>query len=104
MHACCFAVEVAGTTGAGDCTIGGFLAGLLRGLAPEAVMTAAVGTGACCVEKPDATSGVVQWQALQNRIDGGWARRPAEMTLPGWRRDGDRQVSSGPQDIRFRRT
>ncbi len=72
----CFEVEVAGTTGAGDCTIAGFLAALLRGLPMEEVVTSALGVGACCCERPDATSGVPSWNALQSRIQAGWKRRP----------------------------
>jgi sugar/nucleoside kinase (ribokinase family) len=76
-HAPCFKVNVVGTTGSGDCTIAGFLAGLLRGLPLEDVMTAAVAVGACCCEKTDATSGVPSWSALQKRIRAGWGRRAA---------------------------
>ena len=75
MLAPCFAVNVVGTTGSGDCTIAGFLAGLLKGLPPEQVMTAAVGVGAFNVEVPDAVSGVPSWETLQQRIATGWARR-----------------------------
>lgn len=70
----CFRVEEAGTTGSGDCTIAGFIAGALRGLAPEATLLAAVGAGACCVEQPDATGGIIPWDALQTRIAKGWDR------------------------------
>ena len=71
----CFAVEVAGTTGSGDCTIAGFLAGLLAGQGPGEASASAVGTGACSVERPDATSGVPSWQGLRQRIAGGWKKR-----------------------------
>jgi len=81
----CFSVEVAGTTGSGDCTIAGFLAGLLRGLSPEEVMVAAVAVGACNVERADATSGVPTWEAVQERIRAGWPSRPVAISLPGWR-------------------
>jgi sugar/nucleoside kinase (ribokinase family) len=74
LHAPCFKVEVVGTTGSGDCTIAGFLAGLLKGLPLEEVMTAAVAVGACCCENPDATSGIIPWSAVQKRIKQGWAR------------------------------
>jgi len=72
----CFEVEVAGTTGAGDCTIAGFLAALLRGLPMEEVVTSALGVGACCCERADATSGVPSWDVLQSRVQAGWKRRP----------------------------
>lgn len=71
----CFAVDVVGTNGAGDATIAGFLAGWLRGLPPDEVMTMAVAVGACCCEAPDATSGVQPWEAIRARIRAGWPRR-----------------------------
>ena len=74
----CFKVNVAGTTGSGDCTIAGFLAGLAQGLPPDDVMTLAVATGACCCEAPDATSGVRPWREIQDRINAGWPRLPSK--------------------------
>lgn len=70
----CFQVKMAGTTGSGDCTIAGFLAGLVRGLPPDDVMTMAVAVGACCCEAPDATSGIRSWEETRARIDAGWPR------------------------------
>jgi sugar/nucleoside kinase (ribokinase family) len=74
-HVPCFEVNVAGTTGSGDATIAGFLAGLVKGLPLREVMTAAVAVGASCCEKADATSGVPSWEQLQKRIAAGWPRR-----------------------------
>src|SRR5690606_27731489 len=54
----CFKVEVAGTTGAGDATLAGFLAALLRGLSPEETVTMGCAVGGCNVEAPDSLSGV----------------------------------------------
>lgn len=71
----CFEVTVVGTTGAGDCTIAGFLAAVLKGLGPEAAMTAATAAGASNVEAADATSGVPTWDQLQARINAGWKRK-----------------------------
>jgi sugar/nucleoside kinase (ribokinase family) len=79
LYAPCFAVDVAGTTGAGDCTIAGLLAGWMLGLAPEDALLGAVGVGACNVERPDAVSGVLPWAAVQRRIAAGWAQRPAKL-------------------------
>jgi sugar/nucleoside kinase (ribokinase family) len=67
-------VQVVGTTGAGDCAIGGFIAALLRGLGPEATIRTACAVGASNVESADATSAVQSWQATQERIAGGWVR------------------------------
>jgi len=94
----CFAVDVAGTTGAGDCTIAGFLAGWLRGLPLEQTLTAAVAVGACCCEAPDATSGIQSWAATQKRIARGWRRRAVTLPLKGWRWDAKQQLWFGPND------
>lgn len=84
----CYEVKVAGTTGAGDCTIAGFLAGLLRGVPIEEALHAAVGVGACNVEKADATSGVRSWDEVRDRMASGWAQRPIAVNLAGWQHDG----------------
>ncbi len=76
-HAPCFAVEVVGTTGSGDSTIAGFLAGFLHNLPPEEVMMMAVAVGACCCEAPDATSGIRSWEETRRRVSNGWRRRPS---------------------------
>jgi sugar/nucleoside kinase (ribokinase family) len=93
MIAACFAADVVGTTGAGDCAIAGFLEGLMRGLGPEETMTAAVATGACCIRKPDATSGVESWDTMWEMIRGGWKRRPISISLPGWLWNADRSMA-----------
>ncbi len=95
----CYRVRVAGTTGAGDCAISGFLAGLLRGLGPEDTLLCAAGAGACCVEKPDAVSGVPSWTVLRKRIRSGWPQRPISLSLPGWHRDEGRRLWRGPKDV-----
>ena len=97
----CFQVEVAGTTGAGDCTIAGYLAGLLEQLSPEEIMTRAVAVGAFSVETADATSGVPGWEAVQARIERGWPRRPLALELPEWRYDESAVVWYGPSDMSY---
>jgi sugar/nucleoside kinase (ribokinase family) len=78
----CFrARRVAGTTGAGDCTIAGFLAALLRGEGPVRAATSATAVGASSVEAPDATSGVPPWPELAARVLAGWARDPIRIRL-----------------------
>jgi sugar/nucleoside kinase (ribokinase family) len=71
----CFQVDVVGTTGAGDATIAGFLAALLRDFPPDEAMNAALAVGACNVEGPDALSGIRSWSDTLQRINAGWARR-----------------------------
>ena len=81
MHAPCFQVPVVGTTGAGDCTIAGFLAGLTKGLALEDATTAAVAVGAFNVESADATSGIPAWSAVEARMHSGAARRATTLGI-----------------------
>jgi sugar/nucleoside kinase (ribokinase family) len=96
MWSPCFQVDVVGTTGAGDATIAGFIAALLRDLSPEAALTAAVAVGACNVEAADALSGIRSWEETRQRVQGGWARRPLTVTASGWRLDTRHQVWVGP--------
>jgi sugar/nucleoside kinase (ribokinase family) len=94
-----YKVRVAGTTGAGDNAIAGFLAGLMHGLGPEDSLLCAAGAGACCVERPDAVSGIPSWTALRKRIRSGWPQHPTVLSLPGWRRDEVRWLWRGPKDF-----
>ncbi len=71
--------------GSGDSTIAGFLAGLLRGLSPEAAVTAAVAVGACNVEAADTLSGLRSWEETMARVAAGWERHPLEISAGGWR-------------------
>ncbi len=80
----CFDVEVAGTTGAGDCTIAGFLCGMLQGFTIEDTIQTAVGVGACNVEQADATSGIPALPYVQGRIQSGWTKRNMKLHMPGW--------------------
>lgn len=94
----CFEVEVAGTTGAGDCTIAGFLAGLAKGLDMEETLLGAVGTGAFNVERTDAVSGIPAWDELQRRIAVGWKQREVSLTLPDWSYHYGRGIWKGSLD------
>lgn len=77
LHTQCFDVKVAGTTGAGDCTIAGFLAGVIHGQSLAQAIESATAVGACSCEAADATSAVPTWEAVMNRIAGGWKKRMA---------------------------
>lgn len=76
VYAPAFAVNVVGTTGAGDSAYAGFLAALLRGLPPDEAARWACAVGACNVEAADATSGVRTWDETQTRLNAGWPLRP----------------------------
>lgn len=84
LWAPCFRVDVVGTTGAGDTTIAGFIAGLLRGLSPRETLTAAVAVGACNVEAADALSGVRPWDETLGRVAAGWPRHTLAVDAAGW--------------------
>ena len=99
----CFQVKVQGATGAGDCTIAGFLGSLLEGLSPEAALLHAVAVGACNVEQPDAVSGIPAWSAVQRRLEAGagWGQLQTLKTLIGWSyRESDRLFHSSRDMLR----
>jgi len=70
----CFDVDVVGTTGAGDCTIAGFLAGFVKGGTPAHVAEAACGVGGLSTEAAEATPAVPRWEEVERRISKGWKR------------------------------
>ncbi len=88
----CFRARVVGTTGAGDATIAGFLAGLLRGLRVKEAVRMAVGVGACNVEAADAVGGLRSWETTAERIAAGWAQHPLTVDAAGWRHDAEHGV------------
>ncbi|MHB8635451.1 MAG: carbohydrate kinase family protein [Fimbriimonadaceae bacterium] len=69
-----FAVEVAGTTGAGDAAVAGLLFALLQGVDVSEAARIAVAVGACCVEQPDALSGIPSWPDLDRRLAKPWKK------------------------------
>jgi len=92
----CFRVNVAGTTGAGDATIAGFLSALLQGFSLRQAATAAVAVGACNVEAADALSGLRSWEDTLERIAAGWERHPLMVDAPGWTFDAENGLWVGP--------
>jgi sugar/nucleoside kinase (ribokinase family) len=99
LRVSCFVPEPhVGTTGAGDATIAGFLAGVLRGQPVEAALTSAVAVGACNVEAADALSGIRPWAETQARIAAGWARLPVTVGAPGWVWSGQYALWAGSHD------
>jgi sugar/nucleoside kinase (ribokinase family) len=96
LWASCFKVVVAGTTGSGDATIAGFLAGLLRNLPVEQALTRAVAVGACNVEATDALSGIRPWEDVSRRMANGWERQPLDLKTSGWQFDHESGLWRGP--------
>lgn len=70
----CFRANFVNASGAGDCTIAGFIASVAAGCGPEQALTIAVAAGAASAEAPDASSGVPSMPELQARIAAGWER------------------------------
>jgi sugar/nucleoside kinase (ribokinase family) len=97
----CFDTAVVGTTGAGDATIAGFLAALLRGHTPEESVTLACAVGGCNVEAPDALSGLRTWDETQTRVRAGWARKRLPLDSSGWEFCKTAGVWYGQQDSRL---
>ncbi len=95
----CFNTNVVGTTGSGDCTIAGVIAGVLSGNNPVTAITTAVGVGACSTETSDATSGIPSLKTVLNRIKSGWQRLDVKIGKQGWKWDKDNAVWKGPQDM-----
>ena len=90
-----FQVEVVGTTGAGDATIAGFLAALLRDMSPEESLVMATAVGACNVEAADSLSGIQPWDEVAGRVQAGWPRQELIMESPDWRFDDQLQLWVG---------
>ena len=97
MLAPCYRAAVVGTTGSGDCTIAGFLMGLLWRLAPEQALDAAVAVGACSVEQADAISGVPPWSCVAARQAAVWPRLDDAAPGAAWTRLGS-GAWRGPRD------
>lgn len=87
----------AGATGAGDTTIAGFMAALLRGRDVVSAGRFANAVGACNVEAPDALSGIRSWDATLARIQSGWAAVRFGVSESGWR-EGEHGIWHGPND------
>ncbi|HPT82362.1 MAG TPA: carbohydrate kinase family protein [Limnochordia bacterium] len=102
LHSPVFQVTARGTTGAGDTTIAGFLAGLACGKAPEDAVTLATAVGAYTVESASVVEGVPLLAEVERRINQGWARGQVTMAAAGWRPHGT-GVLLGPQDGAFHR-
>jgi sugar/nucleoside kinase (ribokinase family) len=83
----CYQVDVVGTTGSGDSTISGFLAGLVQGLTLQDAAQFALAVGAFSVEAYDATSGIPESKTVFERIEQGWNKRDVAIDTKSWQWD-----------------
>lgn len=91
-----FVVDARGTTGAGDATIAGMLAGIATGADAPTALTLASATGAASVAQRDGSSAVPTLDALNDRLATGWPRAAAP--LAEGRPDSATGLIHGPED------
>lgn len=82
LSPCFKARTIGGTTGAGDATVAGLLAALLRGAGPSEAATNATAVGGFSVEGMDPTSAVPNWEHVIERVAHGWSRLPVLLEFP----------------------
>jgi len=75
-------------TGSGDASIAGFISAYLRGLSLVDCVMIATCTGSASVEKPDALSGVPDWDGVQERLKT-VPRDPLTVSGQGWATDSE---------------
>lgn len=100
IHSPIFKVKARSTTGAGDTTIAGLLAGLVKGQSPEQAVTLASAVGACSVEALSAVGGIPSLEEVLARIERGWPKVMPTMETPGWT-EGELRILYGPNDGSF---
>jgi len=91
-----FAVDVVGTTGAGDAAIAGFLSSLVRGADPQTALMMGTAAGACSVSQADPVSGLVPWAVLWDRVQAGWESLPLDLSDFGWQKDSTYGIWQNP--------
>jgi sugar/nucleoside kinase (ribokinase family) len=94
----CFDVDVVGTTGAGDCTIAGFLHAMLRGAGPELAISLATMVGAHCVQSADATSNIPPWSEIERAQQSSRAQRESIIDVQDWSCSDESRVYLSPRD------
>ena len=72
----CYSANVVSAVGAGDATVAGFLAGLVRELPLADCANIALGVGAKSVEDLHSTGGIPGWQPIVDQIASGWPKNP----------------------------
>lgn len=87
-----FVVEqIASAAGSGDCSIAGFLTGLLRGHRLEECLKLANAAGAMNLRAMDTVSGLPSWEELKQALPS-MKVRALDFLRPPWKWDGGRQL------------
>lgn len=81
LYSPCFEVQVTSTNGAGDRTIAGFLAALVRDANPSQALETAVAVGATSVEGCDPSKNMVTLEKLNERISARWNRKSVSESI-----------------------
>jgi sugar/nucleoside kinase (ribokinase family) len=96
--------ELLSATGAGDASIAGVLAGVIRGLGPKRALQIGAGAGASACRSYGATEGLMDYEQLTNAIEGGWkANDVPGLEAAGFRFDTASGVWVGPADTEYER-
>lgn len=83
--------SVKSALGSGDCSIAGFLAGIINQFNPEETLSLACAVGAYSVTDYSAVGGVVPLEKVLQKIKSGWEKRPIGLTC-NYGFSGDTQV------------
>ncbi len=95
----CFHVpRVAGTTGAGDSSIAGFLCACARGQPAAQAIRYAAAAGSFNVTRADSLSGLVAWPEMTATLERGWELDPLDLASPGWHFNETARQWAGPSD------
>jgi hypothetical protein len=90
--------RIAGTTGAGDSAIAGFLCACARGATADSALRYASAAGSYNVTRADSLSGLVPWEVMTSALQLGWELDPLEIRGPGWAFDPKAKQWRGPED------
>ena len=93
--------KIASAAGAGDCTIAGFLAALLRGEKLEMCLRYGCAVGAQNVTAIDTISGVTSWDQTQAMVAADPATNPLDIDSPDWRHGEVGGIWLGSRDREF---
>jgi sugar/nucleoside kinase (ribokinase family) len=95
---CLHVDRIAGTTGAGDSAIAGFLCACARGATADSALRYASAAGSYNVTRADSLSGLVPWEVMTSALQLGWELDPLEIRGPGWAFDPKAKQWRGPED------